>query len=255
MMKNIVFKSLAVLMMVGALTIVSFAQSNNKRIQFAKDKNSAVEKFTLPANDGITYILGVRQWNLLKFTVTGLYADKADAQGLTITLTKLGSDKVLAEASPGEEIEHQFADSGDYVITVMNPGTRRANISLNVSINAESEANSDVCEGCDNPNTNSEAERIQLSKGQTDADLDLQLEGKETRSYVAYVLKGYMTCIMPQTNLGSGVTIKVNGNVLNPNNGPCTARSTTAGDQIIEFINNGNREKNFTVSVGFHQKN
>lgn len=128
-------KSLAILMMIGAFAVISFAQSNNKRVQFAKGKTSAVEKFTLPKEDGITYILGVKKWNLMYFTVTGKYSDGSDAQGLTITLTKLGSDKVLAQASPGEEIEYQFDSDGDYVITVMNPGTMKANIKLDVSIN------------------------------------------------------------------------------------------------------------------------
>lgn len=130
-------RTLAISLMIGAFALVSFAQSNNKRVQFAKGKKSAVEKFTLPAEDGITYILGVKQWQLMKFTVSGLYTDKTEAQGLEIKLTKLGEDdEVLAEAAPGEEVEYQFVNSGgDYVITVMNPGRKRANITLNVSIN------------------------------------------------------------------------------------------------------------------------
>lgn len=136
-MKNFVIKSLAVSMMIAAFAMVSFAQSNNKRVQFAKGKTSAVEKITLPKDDGITYILGVKQWNLMKFTVTAVDLSGADVQGLTIKLTKLGEDDdVLAEASVGEEIEYQFVNSGgDYVITVMNESGKKAKITLNVSIN------------------------------------------------------------------------------------------------------------------------
>jgi len=136
-MNKMMIKTLAISLMIGAFALVSFAQSNNKRVQFAKGKKSAIEKFTLPAEDGITYILGVKQWQLMKFTVSGLYTDKTEAQGLEIKLTKLGEDdEVLAEAAPGEEVEYQFVNSGgDYVITVMNPGRKRANITLNVSIN------------------------------------------------------------------------------------------------------------------------
>lgn len=136
-MNKMMIRTLAISLMIGAFALVSFAQSNNKRVQFAKGKKSAVEKFTLPAEDGITYILGVKQWQLMKFTVSGLYTDKTEAQGLEIKLTKLGEDdEVLAEAAPGEEVEYQFVNSGgDYVITVMNPGRKRANITLNVSIN------------------------------------------------------------------------------------------------------------------------
>lgn len=254
--RNMLIRSLVISFFIGAFAIVSNAQSNSKIIKFPAGKNAVTEKFNLSADDGINYLMqNLKQFNLVKFTVTGSYTNGADAQGLTIQLTKLGQDdEVLAEAAPGEEIEYQIQKGdGDYQITVMNPGTRRANITLNLTLNGES-ADSDVCEGCENPN-DAEAERIKLAKGKSDVDLDIQLEGKTTKKYVAFVAKGYMTCIMPETSLGSGVTIKVNGKVHNPDNGPCTKHSTVAGDQFIEFINNGNKEKNFSVSVGFHQKN
>lgn len=134
-MKNLITKFAAVLIVIGAFTVVSFAQSNNKRVVFAKGKKSAVEKFALPGGDGITYIISAKQWNLMHFTVSEMYTDGTDAQGLTIKLTKFSSPKALAKASPGEEIEYQFDSDGDRVITVMNPGKLRANITLNVSIN------------------------------------------------------------------------------------------------------------------------
>jgi len=139
-MKKLLIKTIAAATLLAALAVVSVAQSNNKRIQFAKGKTSAVETFTLPADDGITYIIGVKKWNLLKYTVTGLYTNRSEAQGLGITLTKLGSENILLETAPGEEGEYQFSDGGgDYVITVMNPGNRKANIKLKVSINAPSQ--------------------------------------------------------------------------------------------------------------------
>lgn len=252
-MKKMMMKSLAVLMMVGAFALVSLAQSNSKIVKFANGKNSVVEKITLNAEDGIAYMVKLKQFNLVKFTVSGSYTNGADAQGLDIKLRKADNwDDTLAEAQPGEEVEYQAQKGdGNYEIVVMNPGKRKANITLNLTLNGESKE-SDVCAGCDNPN-DAGAERIKLAKGQSDVDLDLQIEGRETKKYVAYVGKGYMTCIVPATNLGTGVTIKVNGKILNPNNSTCTAHSVTAGDQTIEFINNGNKEKGFSVSVGFHQ--
>lgn len=251
-MKELMIRSLVVFTMLAAFALFSNAQSNSKLIKFAKGKDSVIEKFNLPAGDGITYLIKAKQFNLIKYTVTGSYTGGVDAQGLTIELTKLGEEEVLSQGSPGEEVEYQVQNGdGDYVVTVMNPGKRWANITLNLSLNAES-AEGDVCEGCDNPN-DLEAERIKFAKGKSDVDLDLQIEGRATKKYVAFVGKGYMTCIVPSTNLGSGVTIKVNGKVLNPNNSTCTTHSTAAGDQFIEFINNGNKEKGFSVSIGFHQ--
>lgn len=253
-MKKIMMRSLVVLMIVGAFALVSLAQSNSKIIKFPNGKNTATEKFTINGEDGIAYMIkGLKQFNLVKFSVGGLYTNGVDAQGLEIKLRKTNNwDDILAEAQPGEEVEYQVQKgNGDYEIVVMNPGKRKANITFTVTINGESK-DSDVCAGCDNPN-DAGAERIKLAKRQSDVDLDLQIEGRETKKYVAYVGKGYMTCIVPATNLGTGVTIKVNGKVLNPNNSTCTAHSTAAGDQTIEFINNGNKEKGFSVSVGFHQ--
>lgn len=253
MLRKSLLISLALLMMIGAFVLDSSAQSNSKIIKFQSGKNSVMEKFTLNAEDGIAYMVKLKEFNLIKFQVTGSYTNGADAQGLDIKLRKANNwDENLAEAQPGEEVEYQAQKGdGDYEIIVMNPGTRKANITLNLTLNGESK-DSDACAGCDNPN-DAAAERIKLAKGQSDVDLDIQIEGRKTKKYVAYVAKGYMTCIVPATNLGTGVTIKVNGKVLNPNNSTCTAHSTAAGDQMIEFINNGNREKGFSVTVGFHQ--
>ena len=253
-MKKMMMKSLVVLVMVAAFALVSLAQSNSKIIKFPSGKNTVTEKFTLNGDDGIAYMLkNLKQYNLVKFSVGGLYTNGVDAQGLEIKLRRADNwDDTLAEAAPGEDVEYQVQKGdGDYEIVVMNPGKRKANITFTVTLNGES-ADSDVCAGCDNPN-DADAERLKFAKGQSDVDLDLQIEGRETKKYVAYVAKGYMTCIVPATNLGTGVTIKVNGKVLNPNNSTCTAHSTAAGDQIIEFINNGNKEKGFSVTVGFHQ--
>lgn len=248
-------RSLLILILVGLSAIVSFGQSNSKIIKFPSGKDSVVEKITLNAEDGIAYMVKLKEFNLIKFQVTGSYTSGADAQGLDIKLRKADNwDETLAEASPGEEVEYQVQKGdGDYEIVVMNPGNRKANITLKLSLNAESE-DSDVCEGCENPN-DAEGERIKLAKGKSDVDLDIQLDSKASKKYVAFVAKGYMTCVMPETSLDSGIVIKINGKVHNPNNGPCTKHSTAAGDQFIEFINNGNKEKNFTVSVGFHQHN
>lgn len=133
-MKKIFINLFVVSIVIGAAAIVSSAQSNSKIVKFAKGKSSAVETFTLNGDDGINYILKVKKWNLLNATVTGSYTDGVDAQGLEIKLTKMGSEKILSTVSPGEEIEHQFDSDGDYEITVMNHGPRKAKIKLNVTL-------------------------------------------------------------------------------------------------------------------------
>lgn len=97
-------------------------------------------------------------------------------------------------------------------------------------------------------------ERIKLDKGASDTDLDINLDARETKKYVAFVAKGFMTCIMPNTDLGSKVTVKVNGVTRNlAEDGPCGEHAKTAGDQTIEFINNGNKEIPFVANVSFNE--
>ncbi|MFT3744650.1 MAG: hypothetical protein QM785_10205 [Pyrinomonadaceae bacterium] len=251
-MRNILIKSFAASLIVVAFAIAVSAQSNSKIVPLVSGK-AVVEKFTLAAEDGIAYMLKVKNGNIVKYTVTGSYTNGGDAQGLSVALTKLGSDKVLEEAQPGEEKMYQFQSSGDFEITVMNPGNRKANIKLNVELNPATTGEEENCAGCENSPNYVKPERIKLAKGESDVDLDINLDARETKTYVAYVGKGKMTCILPNTNLGTKVTIKINGKVLNPNVSTCSAHSAKAEDQVIEFINNGNKEIPFMATVGFHE--
>ena len=93
-----------------------------------------------------------------------------------------------------------------------------------------------------------------MAKGASDADLNIILDARETKSYVAFVQKGFMTCIMPNTDLGAKVTVKVNGEVRDlAEDGPCSDHATESGDQTIEFINNGNKEIPFMANVSFNE--
>jgi hypothetical protein len=97
------------------------------------------------------------------------------------------------------------------------------------------------------------AERIKLARGESDTDLTVNLGAGETKKFVAYVTKGFMVCIMRNADSGSRVTIKVNGKIRNPDDGPCGEHAKAAGDQVIEFTNNGDSAIPFGVSVGFHE--
>ncbi len=100
------------------------------------------------------------------------------------------------------------------------------------------------------------AERIQLAKGKSDTDLKVALAPKQRKKYVAFVAKGYMTCIGPFESLDSNITIKLNGKALDlAENGPCSEHAKTAGDQVIEFTNKGDKQVSFSAPVGFHEHN
>lgn len=236
-MKNMIIRSLAVLMVIGAFTIVSFAQSNSKIIQFAAGKTSAVEKFTLTANDGITYLFKVKQGDVIKFSVTGLYTNGADAQGLTIKLTKLDKyDDVLAEASPGEEVEYQVNSGGDdYVITVMNPGTRRANIALNLTITPTSVVGN--------------AKRIDFQKeGSNSLAWEERVAANSTKSFVFYAKKGQKLTLsfIDDTKQGSMDLGKVS---IEPNGDPLEMVIEVSKDYIFSVTNNSNNATSFRIFI------
>lgn len=103
------------------------AQSNSKIIEFPKAE--VTEKFTLSPEDGITYMVKAEKGKTIKFSVGGSYTDGVDAQGLEIRIVKTDDyDKVLATATPGEEVQYQVKSAGDYEVIVMNPGNKRAKI-------------------------------------------------------------------------------------------------------------------------------
>jgi len=236
-MKKLMIKSLAVLMGIGAFTILSFAQSNSKIVKFEAGKTSAVEKIMLSTNDGITYIFNAKQGDILKFSVVGLYTNGADAQGLTISLTKFGSsDNTLAEASPGEEIEHQIqTGTDDYVITVMNPGTRRANITLNLTIK---------------PKTNVENEkRIDFQKeGSNSLVWEERVAANSSKSYVFYAKKGQKLTLgfIDDTKQGSMDLGKVS---IEPNADPLEMVIEVSKDYIFSVSNNTNKATSFRIFI------
>ncbi|MBL7978140.1 MAG: hypothetical protein JNN12_07345 [Bacteroidetes Order II. Incertae sedis bacterium] len=102
--------------------------------------------------------------------------------------------------------------------------------------------------------TGSQSERIKLAKGASDTDLKITLDAGETKAYVAFVQKGFMTCIMPDTDLGTKVTVTVNGKVRDlAEDGPCSDHATKSGDQTIAFTNNGNKEIPFMANLSFNE--
>jgi hypothetical protein len=109
------------------------AQSNSKNIEFPKAE--VTEKFTLSPEDGIGYRVTAEKGKTIKFSVGGSYTDGSDAQGLEIRIVKSDDyDKVLATASPGEEVQFQVKSAGDYEVIVMNPGTKRAKINAFIAL-------------------------------------------------------------------------------------------------------------------------
>lgn len=185
-------RSLVISMLIGVFALVSLAQSNSKIIKFPAGKNSVVEKFTLKAEDGIAYMVKLIQFNLIKFQVGGLYTNGSEAQGLEIKLRKADNwDDTLAEAAPGEEVEYQAQKGdGDYEIVVMNPGNRRANITLNLCVNCASE-DGDLPIETNNTGSITNPKRIDFAKeGSNSLVWEEKVAANSNKSFVFYAKKG-----------------------------------------------------------------
>ena len=104
-----------------------------------------------------------------------------------------------------------------------------------------------------NADGDDDAERIELARGASDVELYIELAPGETKKFVAYVKKGYMTCIRTDKDFGAQLTIQAGGFFANSENGPCSEHQDKAGDMPIWFVNNGSKKLKFTATVGFHQ--
>lgn len=247
-MKKIVMKSFVVSIMIAAFALVSFAQSNSKIVKFTAGKN-VVEKINLPAGDGIVYLLqNLKENNLIKFSVGGLYSNGSEAQGLGIKLIKSDIyDTPLAQAQSGEEIEYQVqAGNGDYEIVVMNPGNKRANITLNVCINCASvDGDLPVNSG----ETTAQPKRIDFQKeGSNSLVWEEKVAANRSKSFVFYAKKGQKLSLgfIDDTKQGSMDLGKVS---IEPNADPLEMVIEVSKDYIFSVTNNSNKATSFRIFI------
>ena len=218
----------------------SHSGTQTEALDFTGSDQGNVSK-TIPAN------------GTMKFTFNGTKGVNAivnvteKTNNLTVIFNENENQKADTTIDLNKDVSRKLTRTGKHTIEVINETAESVKFDLAVTIDSFSNSDS-------KDTGSSDKERIQLAKGASGVDLNIQLEGNATKKYVAFVTKGYMTCVMPETSLGAGVTIKINGKVHNPDNdGPCTAHSTKAKDQTIEFINNDNNVKNINVSISFNK--
>lgn len=116
MSKTILFKALAVLMMIGMMNSVGFSQT---RIRFARGMSSATVTGKLAGGDSRSYVVGARARQMLTVSVRGAGDFWIDIGG--------------NDVDDGTTIECRSTD--DYIITVHNDSDYASNFSLYVAIN------------------------------------------------------------------------------------------------------------------------
>lgn len=243
-------KSFVVSMVIAAFALVSFAQSNSKIVKFTAGKD-AVEKFNIPAGDGIAYQLqNLKEFNLIKFSVGGLYSNGSEAQGLRIKLIKADKyDKVLAAAQPGEEVEYQVqAGNGDYEIIIMNPGNRMANITLNLCINCTS-ADGDLPMDTTNSGATAQPKQIDFQKeGSNSLVWEERVAANSSKSFVFYAKKGQKLSLsfIDDTKQGSMDLGKIS---IEPNSDPFEMVIEVSKDYIFSVSNNSNKSTSFRIFI------
>ena len=132
-------KSITLLGVLAMTTSTVVAQSNTEIIKFPHEVE---KKFTLKAEDGITYQIQLKKNDKLDFQAGGMYTDGSEGQGLTIALRQkkdTAETTVHVEAAPGEPVQFNAPTDGTYEIVVMNPGTKKAKIFCNIVLNGRSE--------------------------------------------------------------------------------------------------------------------
>lgn len=255
-MKKLMMRSFVLSILIGAFALVSFAQSNSKIIKFPSGKNSVVEKFTLNGEDGIAYMVKLKQFNLVKFSVGGSYTNGSDAQGLEIKLRKSDNwDKILASAQPGEEVEYQVQKGdGDYEIVVMNPGNRKANITLNLCVNCASE-DGDLPVETNNSSSTNQPKRIDFAKeGSNSLVWEEKVAAKASKSFVFYAKKGQKLGLnmIDDTNVGTMDLGKIS---VEPNGEGLEMEIEVSKDYTFFVTNNSNKSTSFRISISLENAN
>lgn len=103
------------------------------------------------------------------------------------------------------------------------------------------------------PSNETQAERIQLPKGEQVAVISGTLGSKDSKKYVAYVIKGNMICIVPSDDLASNIRVKLDGKEFDFRDSTCGEHQTTTKEHIIEIYNNADKNSAFKFDVGFSE--
>ena len=97
------------------------------------------------------------------------------------------------------------------------------------------------------------AERIQLPKGEQVAVLSGTLGAKQSKKYVAYVIKGNLICIVPSDDLNANIKARLDGKEFDFRDSTCTEHQTQTKDHTIEIYNSGSGNSPFQLDVGFSE--
>ena len=232
---------------IGLGIVVSFAQSGRERVRFARGSSSVVLKRTLNADPGfgnITFIVNARKGQIINFSVEG-------AKGIFVDLSVPKAQDPELQSETGEPNEYQVVKTGEHYITVVNHTGKKASFILRLQISGSPKPASKGKPPVKKAAAN--IQRIRLPKGEQVADLKGTLGPKQSKKYVAYVLKGNMITIVPQGNLSSHIRVRLNGKEFDFRNSTATNHQTQSKDHIIEIYNTANQNTPYHFWIGFSQ--
>lgn len=121
------------------------------------------------------------------------------------------------------------------------------------SANAEKPKDSTEKTNTDTAGQKTDAERIQLPKGEQVAVISGTLGANESKKYVAYVIKGNLICIVPSEELNANIKARLDGREFDFRDSTCTEHQGQTKDHTIEIYNSGSETNSFQFDVGFSE--
>ncbi|HMS41850.1 MAG TPA: hypothetical protein PKE69_16585, partial [Pyrinomonadaceae bacterium] len=131
MMKKIMMKSFVVLMLIGAFTIFSFAQTK-ERVQLKVDStdNDVALQRTLAPNGSLTVTFRANAGQTISYTAGYDFKDS----DLEVFFTKSGGNDFLKESGPKSTNEYLITETGDYDILIENRTNKRVTTTLYLNL-------------------------------------------------------------------------------------------------------------------------
>ena len=123
-------KSFAVLMMIGAFAVISFAQDIKEKVQLKAGGEGKSLTKTLAPDSSLEVTFKANSGQTISYTAGYDFKDS----DLSVYLGKIGFDEVLKSSGPKEPNEFIIKKTGDHRLTVNNTTKKKVTITLYLDI-------------------------------------------------------------------------------------------------------------------------
>lgn len=239
-MKKVMIRFLTASMMIGALTVISFAQAT-ERVRFAAGETSASVTKVIPASGAIDFLFNVKKGQTIEYTVDYDFKES----DLRVYLGEPGDQDTSIPSASKAPQKFVVKKSGDHRLEVTNTTRKTATITLFLDI--ETAASTD---------SSGEAERIQFARGETSASATKDIPANGSIDFLFNVKRGQKIVYTIDYNLkNTDIVAYLNepggqdSSVTSVSRVPQKFTVKKSGDHRLEVTNTTNRKATIMLSL------